>query len=110
MNRSLQLSLLGLVRNRSKKASHIVACQCPTLAQMRSADRVRKCLPFRVDRTSRGLHESDANDDPERTWRKRLAAFAGSGHVDVVVHVADEETSVFGLHLDCGLCSFEEGF
>jgi hypothetical protein len=31
-------------------------------------------------------------------------------HVDVVVHVADEEKAVFGLHLHCDLSSCEEGF
>jgi hypothetical protein len=30
------------------------------VAQMRSADRVRKCLLFGVDRTYRGHHETDA--------------------------------------------------
>jgi hypothetical protein len=39
------------------------------LAQMRSADRVRKCLLFGVDRTYDGHHETDAND-PKRKWRK----------------------------------------
>jgi hypothetical protein len=34
----------------------------PLLAQMRSADRVQKCLLFEVDRTYRGHHESDAFD------------------------------------------------
>jgi hypothetical protein len=34
----------------------------PLLAQMRSADRVRKCLLFGVDRTYRGHHETDAFD------------------------------------------------
>ncbi len=31
-------------------------------AQMRSADRARKCLLFGVDRTYRGYHETDAID------------------------------------------------
>jgi hypothetical protein len=44
---------------------------CPLLAQMRSADRVRKCLLFGVDRTYRGHHETDAFD-PERKWRNSL--------------------------------------
>ena len=35
--------------------------QFPLLAQMRSADRVRKCLLFGVDRTYRGHHETDAS-------------------------------------------------
>ena len=35
---------------------------------MRSADRVRKCLLFGVDRTYRGHHETDAFD-PKRTLR-----------------------------------------
>jgi hypothetical protein len=38
------------------------------MAQMRSADRVRKCLLFGVDRTYRGHHETDASD-PNRTSR-----------------------------------------
>jgi hypothetical protein len=32
------------------------------MAQMRSADRVRKCLQYGVDRTYRGHRESDATD------------------------------------------------
>jgi len=36
------------------------------LAQMRSADRVRKCLLFGVDRTYRGYPKTDAFD-PQRT-------------------------------------------
>jgi hypothetical protein len=43
----------------------------PELAQMRSADRVRKCLLFGVDPTHRGHHESDAFD-PKPTWRHGL--------------------------------------
>jgi len=31
-------------------------------------------------------------------------------HVDVVVHVADEEKTAFGLHFHCDLSSLEEGF
>jgi hypothetical protein len=42
---------------------------CPFLAQMRSADWIRKCLLFGVDRTYRGHHEADAFD-PERTCHK----------------------------------------
>ncbi len=42
---------------------------CPLLAQMRSADRIQKCLLFGVDRTYRGNRESDASD-PEQTWPK----------------------------------------
>jgi hypothetical protein len=38
----------------------------PLLAQMRSADRVRKCLLFEVDRTYRGHHETETLD-PKRT-------------------------------------------
>jgi len=38
----------------------------PLLAQMRSADRVRRCLLLGVDRTYRGHHETDAID-PKRT-------------------------------------------
>src|SRR5882757_5210512 len=41
------------------------------LAQMRNADRVRKCLLFGVDRTYRGHHETDAFD-PKRTCRPGL--------------------------------------
>jgi hypothetical protein len=41
------------------------------LAQMRSADRVRKCLLFGVGRTYGGHHETDASD-PNRTWQNRL--------------------------------------
>jgi hypothetical protein len=37
------------------------------LAQMRSADRVQKCLLFGVDRTYGGHHETDAID-PKRTF------------------------------------------
>jgi hypothetical protein len=36
------------------------------LAQIRSANRLRKCLLFGVDRTYDGHYESDAND-PEQT-------------------------------------------
>src|SRR5882757_7606800 len=36
---------------------------------MRSADRVRKCLLFGVDRTYLGHHETDALD-PLRTWTR----------------------------------------
>jgi hypothetical protein len=36
------------------------------MAQLRSADRVRKCLLIRVDRTYRRHHETDASD-PKRT-------------------------------------------
>jgi hypothetical protein len=38
---------------------------------MRSADLVRKCLLFGVDRTHRGHHETDAFD-PQRTWQGHL--------------------------------------
>src|SRR5260370_1141015 len=41
------------------------------MAQMRSADRLGKCLLFGVDRTYCGRHEPDAFD-PQRTWRSRL--------------------------------------
>jgi len=41
------------------------------MAHLRSTDWVRNCLLFRVDRTYRGHHESDAND-PQRTWRNGL--------------------------------------
>src|ERR1700730_8749472 len=49
--------------------------QCQLVAQMRSADRVQKCLLFGVDRTCRGHHETDAND-PMQTYvgDGRLAA------------------------------------
>src|SRR5450755_2612939 len=40
---------------------------------MRSADRVRKCLLFGVDRTDRRQVLNDAND-PKRTWRSRSLA------------------------------------
>src|SRR5271156_4459099 len=39
-----------------------VPAWCRIVAQMRSGDRVRKCLLFGVDRTYRGHHETDAND------------------------------------------------
>src|SRR5450631_706548 len=47
------------------------------LAQMRSADRLRKCLQLGVDRTDRGHYETAAFD-PNRTWLRSLAdALAG---------------------------------
>src|SRR5882757_2004193 len=36
--------------------------RCPLVAQMRSADRVRKCLLFGVERTCGRHHETDAFD------------------------------------------------
>jgi hypothetical protein len=56
----------GLTRAR-KLAAIVVAGQFPLLAQMRSAERVRKCLLFGVDRTYRGHHETDALD-PKRSF------------------------------------------
>jgi hypothetical protein len=49
------------------------------VAQMRSADRVRKCLLFGADRTYRGHHETDAND-PMQTYvgDGRLAALCSA--------------------------------
>jgi hypothetical protein len=50
------------------------------MAQMRSADRVQKCLLFGVDRTYRGHLETDAFDPEadigvnEATWEIRLAS------------------------------------
>src|SRR5882757_9643395 len=44
--------------------------RCPLMAQMRSADRVQKCLLFGVDRTYRRQVLNDAND-PQPTWRRR---------------------------------------
>jgi hypothetical protein len=41
------------------------------MAQMRSADRVRKGLLFGVDRTYRRHHETDAFD-PKQTWRSAI--------------------------------------
>jgi hypothetical protein len=58
------------------------------LAQMRSADRVRKCLLFGVDRTYRGDHETDAFD-PKRTstWPDTLSfSFAAQSHGDRILH------------------------
>jgi len=51
------------------KAKHHMSwlVRCRLLAQMRSADRVRKCLLFEVERTYRGHHETDAFD-PSRKW------------------------------------------
>jgi hypothetical protein len=59
--------------------------RCPLVAQMRSADRVRKCLLFGVDLTYREHHETDAFDpkqkspsESSRRWsRHRLAPCAG---------------------------------
>src|SRR5258707_13017326 len=42
--------------------------RCPLVAQMRSANRVRKRLLLGVDRTCGGHHETDAFD-PKRSWR-----------------------------------------
>jgi hypothetical protein len=39
--------------------------------QMRSADKLQKCLMLGADQTYRGHHETDAFD-PKRTWRHRL--------------------------------------
>jgi hypothetical protein len=47
----------------------------PIGTQMRSADRVRKCLLFGVDRTYRGPHETDALD-PQRTCRRAPIFYA----------------------------------
>jgi hypothetical protein len=41
------------------------------LAQMRSAERIQKCLLFAIDRTYRRHVLNDAND-PKRTWRRLL--------------------------------------
>src|ERR1700704_1602018 len=46
-------------------------CACRLMAQMRSVDRVRKCLLFGVDGTYCGRHETDAFD-PKRTWLNSL--------------------------------------
>jgi hypothetical protein len=48
-----------------------IATRRPLMAQMRSSDRVRKCLLFGVDRTYRGHHKTDATD-PERTFGTRM--------------------------------------
>jgi hypothetical protein len=57
--------------NRSTPHGVVHHFECPQLAQMRSANRARKCLLFGVDRTYRGHHETDAFD-PKRTWHTRL--------------------------------------
>src|SRR5450631_2488426 len=52
------------------------------LAQMRSTDRVRKCLLFGVDRTYRGHHETDALDpiaDISNAWNGADNAYGLSG-------------------------------
>jgi hypothetical protein len=49
--------------------------ECLLLAQMRSADRVRKCLLIGVDRTYGGHHETDAID-PEQTLDRYLGIVA----------------------------------
>src|SRR5258705_941613 len=51
------------------------------MAQMRSADRVRKCLLFGIDRTYRRHVLNDAND-PNRTWRSRLLDHLGGARQD----------------------------
>ena len=56
-------------RGRGNIARRTVELTFATLsAQMRSADRVRKRLLFRVDRTYRGHYETDAFD-PKRIWQ-----------------------------------------
>jgi hypothetical protein len=52
--------------NRRARANTVRQASLPLLAQMRSADWVRKCLLFGVDRTYRGHHETDANDPKRR--------------------------------------------
>jgi len=49
-------------RRPNGSAIFLLRCMSLLLAQMRSADRVRKCLLFGVDRTYRGHHETDAVD------------------------------------------------
>src|SRR6266851_10392596 len=69
----------------------------PFLAQMRSVDRVRKCLLFGVDRTYCGRYETDAND-PKRTWRHLLRADRRPGRSELFDHTAaappDQTTKV----------------
>jgi hypothetical protein len=55
----------------------LLPCTSLVVAQMRSADRVRKCLLFGVDRTYRGHHETDAID-PFRTSVKKGQRTLGS--------------------------------
>ena len=47
--------------------------QGPVLAQLRSADRVGKCLLLGVDRTYGGHHEIDAFDPKQTRTRTRIA-------------------------------------
>jgi hypothetical protein len=44
----------------------------PLVAQMRSADRVRKCLLFGVDRTYDGHHQTDATDPKPTSARLEI--------------------------------------
>src|SRR5258708_2818066 len=57
---------------RSSSRAHASVKWCPFLAQMRSADRVRKCLLFGIDRTYRRHVLNDAND-PQRTSSRSKA-------------------------------------
>jgi hypothetical protein len=71
------ITVQGGLALRNAGAAHHLSSRwpCQTLAQMRSADRVRKCLLFGVDRTYRRQVLNDAND-PMQTcvWDGRLAA------------------------------------
>ena len=44
------------------------------VAQMRSADRVRRCLLLGEDRTYRGHHETDAFGTTRTSWNVRCSA------------------------------------
>ena len=77
-----RLALHKTIEERERAPASLDRSSLPLVAQMRSADRVRKCLLFGVDRTDRGHHETDAFD-PEQTladaqlrrqWRYNLRA------------------------------------
>jgi|HubBroStandDraft_6_1064221.scaffolds.fasta_scaffold53056_3 hypothetical protein len=70
----------GRRRQPSDRATPVVGRACsrsalsPLMAQMRSADRIQKCLLFGVDRTYRRHYETDAFD-PFRTSASQTHCF-----------------------------------
>jgi len=63
----------------------------PLLAQMRSADRVRRCLLLGVDRTYRGHHETDAID-PKRTSSLWACNSEASGRLASIISDAQTQS------------------
>jgi hypothetical protein len=70
LNRMMRRSKMAVSAEALTRKSYVRPVQhsLPLLALMRSADWVRKCLLFGVDRTYDGHHQTDATDPKADIW------------------------------------------